>query len=422
MTWPTKYEAFVRTIKEADGDGATIDETIEEYFPQFSDKKTAPGLHECVLKIFEKKIETKEGAQVLQDLYPTYRKLYTNNKTIKQRLSEVRKVIQANQDETLYKLSRLDKYWNIPEDERNAIVNAYKSDIKAKNAKKIQVDVNEVYEQMRELIMDKDVYKKIAALLIATGARPVGLFAKNKFELIKDKPSWVKVSGLAKKRKEQIEAGEDLTERPIILFTPKFVINEIAKIRNHFKNKILLDKKGTLAKDKNDTLNKRIIEAFPWTKEHHQKSSMMRKIYSSLSYKLFADSKFQNENSWIQSVLGHSSGDLMTSFSYSYLNVADSREEKNSEQIQTQIEELRNQVQMLLTKKIEPDAVETAEPVGEKKSKPRESDESKIERMEKIWEKYDGKISNSRMRQLASLGSKAVNAFMSKKKEEETKT
>jgi hypothetical protein len=417
MTWPKKYEAFVRTIKEADGDGETIDETIEEYFPQFSDKKTAPGLHECVLEMFETRVkETKEGAQVLQDLYPTYRKLYPNNKTIKQRLSEVRKVIQANQDETLYKLSRLDKYWNIPEDERIAIVNAYKSDIKAKNTKKIQVDVNDVYEQMRELIMDKDVYKKIAALLIATGARPVGLFAKNKFELIKDKPSWVKVSGLAKKRKEQIEAGEDVTERPIILFTPKFVINEIAKIRNHFKNKILLDKKGALAKDKNDTLNKRIIEAFPWTKEHHQKSSMMRKIYSSLSYKLFADSKFQNENSWIQSVLGHSSGDLMTSFSYSYLNVADSREEKNSEQIQTQIEELRNQVQMLLTKKIEPDAVETAEPVGEKRSKPKESTESKFERLEKIYNATP-KISNSALRQKAKLGSSIVNAFLASKKE-----
>jgi hypothetical protein len=54
--------------------------------------------------------------------------------------------------------------------------------------------------------------------------------------------------------------------------------------------------------------------------------------------------------------------------------------------------------------------------------KPRESDAEKFERMEKIWKKYDGKISNSRMRQLASLGSKAVNGFMSKKKEEETKT
>ena len=80
-----------------------------------------------------------------------------------------------------------------------------------------------VLDKMRELILSSNVYEKAIALLLATGARPIGLFVKNKYSVVKDKPSWIRVDGIAKKR----EGQKDWTIRPVLMFSPETVIQGV---------------------------------------------------------------------------------------------------------------------------------------------------------------------------------------------------
>ena len=415
--WTKNQVKFVKQVK-GQTEPEKIREVVDEYF-DIPNKKDAPAFHEAVMQLYKTKTTDTQAIESLKPLYDVYRALYPNDKTLRQRLSEIRtKAIQKHQSEKVYAVSKRDSHFNLPEANRVAIVEAYKESIKAKNADKIQVDETLIYAKLTELALSKNVYEKIIVVLLASGSRSVEVFSKSKYSLMSGNDSYIRIDGLAKKRQTQIDEGHDWVEKPVLFLTPKTLVRLVKEIRNHFKNKVVIDDNGVLAKDKSATLNKYVVQHFPFLEDLHYKSSFLRKIYADLSYKNFADKATTNYNSWISRVLGHE--DMLTSFSYSFVNVVNPDKYEKKDEISSELELMKAQIKLLQNQldKKNPEQPTVAEPDTEPRGKPRESDESKIERLEKIWT-ANPNISNSSLRAKSHLGSKVVNKFLTSKKEKE---
>lgn len=418
--WARQEKIFVEGIRDATNT-EEVKDAVVAYKPYKNSLQI--GFHSAVIKLFKKKLTGKEfkkkdneknhaeGLEALQVMFKQYSVFYKKPNSLKQKLTEVRtKSIEKFQSADFYKMSKLDKYFNISNAKRIKIVNDYKEQVRKKNKNKIQVDVKHIVDMTTHLIQSKNVYDRLISLMICTGARPIEIFDKNEFELIPDRPAWIKVLNLAKKRDTQ---EKQYAIRPVIILPPQAVIDELRNIRNHFKKKhaVIIDKSGGLAKDKSQTLNKQVVKHFPdLVKNIHQKSSILRKVYADLSYKNFADKTKTNFNTWVADVLGH--GDLLTSFSYSYVNVRDPNQVRDDE-FKTQLEELRGKLDLLLVGGLK---TPTNEKKIERKRLPRRALKAdKLKFLDEIWNE-NKKITNIELRKQAGMGSKIVNDFLKSKK------
>jgi hypothetical protein len=306
--------------------------------------------------------------------------------------------------------------------ERIEINEAYSEKITEQNKDKLQVDLQDVLDKMRQLILSKNVYERGLCLLLAGGMRPIELFYRNEVETIEDMPNWIRVSNLAKKR----DGESQQTTRPIVMLSANQFIAELQRFRKHFKGKsvkVVDPKTGSdkLAADKSQTMNKIALKWFPFLKDLQQQSSLMRKIYVDMSFTMFADPKKTNYNSWVSEKLGHSG--LLTSFSYSWVSVRNKEEIKETELYEkiTMLEQKLNLLVDMQEKQVDRGGLR--DPEEEKEPyiteghipKARESDEDKLKRLEQIWE-ANPKISNISLRKKSRLGSKLVNSFMKSKK------
>jgi hypothetical protein len=251
-------------------------------------------------------------------------------------------VIKATGNIELWEISKKDDTFNMNKVERSTVINAYKKQVIEKNKDKIQIDLKQIKEKIAYLATSNKVYDKVILILLCIGSRPMGVFVKNTYKLVDEHQ--VEVGNLSKKRD-----GAKVTTvlRPVLTITPQQLIQKWDEVRRHFKGKKMIHN-GELAKDKQATLNKYVIKHFPWMKDFQQKSSMLRKIYADLSFKRWADKSKMNYNSWIQDKLGHE--DLLTSFSYSYLNVADENKLDDVDQINAKLNDLNIKYDMLLNR------------------------------------------------------------------------
>jgi hypothetical protein len=409
MSWSKADRNFIKELNKAKTK-EDISKVVSKYFN--SNSKPSQAYHNAILSLFKVKTSDAEALEALKVAFKGYVIMYPVISTIRAKLSQVRtKSIKGNQSANVFKLSKYDEYFNISEEKRMGFANKYKSQITGKNENKIQVDVKEVMAKMTTLILSDNVYDKLIALMLSVGTRSIEIFDRNEFELIPDKPSWIRVNHLAKKRDPR---EKNWTERPVIEFTPKFVKDTIQTIRNGFKAKglVIINDSGELAKNQASALNKRVLEHFPWLSKVHQKSSFLRKIYSDLAFKNYADKSTTNFNTFVSSILGH--GDLLSSFSYSYVNVSNPNCVQ-ADEFQTQLEELRGKLNLLLKGGLDSKGKEI-EATPERKVGRRASKEEKLALLEEIW-KTNPKITNSQMRKQSRIGSKLVNTFLAGKKE-----
>ena len=178
-----------------------------------------------------------------------------------------------------------------------------------------------------------------------------------------------------------------------MLFTPKQFLREVKRLRLDFKGKLLENSEGELSKDKSQTLNKHALKHFPFLKDVHQKASLFRKIYADMAWSLYGDPCTQNQNSFISNILGHDG--LLTSFSYSWVNVSDPNSISNEKELNNRINQLEGQIRILM--------LNDKPELKNKKT------------MEQLYEENNN-ITNAQMRKLSGKGSRAVNNFLQKKK------
>ena len=282
------YQEYITKLQNKTPD--EINAVIDEYFPNLKSQSIPKRFHLTVMEMLRSKISDYEGLQVLPKLYIIYTLLYPNLKTRRQTPSEIRKkFILKFQSKKLYQESQTDQYFNIDMGERIELTEAYKEDVTAKNKNKFQIDLQDVLSKMQQLILSKNVYERGLCLLLAGGQRPIEMFYRNEVVPVTDaieRPNWVIVKNLAKKREEEPQE----TTRPIVLLSAKQFIEELDRFRRHFKGKsvkVVDEKTGAdkLAADKSATMNKVALKWFPFLKDFHQQSSLMRKMYVDMSFK-----------------------------------------------------------------------------------------------------------------------------------------
>jgi hypothetical protein len=261
-----KYEAFAKNAQDADNDELT--ELMDETFPDISSKSLPKRFQFCVIRMWKSKTTDEIGLRVLPMLYKVYERLYPKLTTRRQSLSTIRQIIKEHQSANLYKKSQLDEYFNLEMNERVELVEAYREDVTAKNTKKYKVDIVNVFDRMRTLILDKNPYNRGIALMLASGMRPIELFYRNTVSPVDDeekKDTWIRVDDLAKKR----EGQKSFTERPIVMFSVKTFMSELKRFRKHFAGKAVKvvdvqTGKDKLSTDKSQTMNLYAIKQFPF--------------------------------------------------------------------------------------------------------------------------------------------------------------
>lgn len=377
-----------------------------------SRQTTRSKFHNHVLDYFRDKTRSRDTARKeMKKFYQKYRTLYDKDTTLRQKLSEVRRIIKQKQSPEIYSDSLLEEYFNLPKANRDALNKKTKERIVKKNKNRIQVDQLELLSTLNKLLLSDNVYDKILALLMASGARPVELLSKNKYELIKDKPSWVKVLNIAKKREDK---KDETLERPIIEITPQIFIAEVDNVRKALsRRKIMVKEKNTGKKKLNPAisseLNQRAVKHFPWLTGHWNKSTMLRKIYVDLSWKLFADTKLVGKTVWAGQVLGHGLGDLLTSASYTYVNTTVD-ENTNLEQVKTKLNEHASILKLIKANLSLPK-------ISEKQNRKR----SKWEKIEELERIYKPGMSIRKLKKISGIGTDIVMEFLQNQREKASK-
>lgn len=418
MATKAQIKAFVESMgKLAEPTEAQIEGVLKKVFKKLYNNEVSVSTNYLELaKAMVAVKSTKEPfGELLRALYKTLSALFTNANTKSRRLSQIRKVIREKQDRELYTMSTYDTYFNQAKEIRDKMRTDYANAIKAKNRNKIQIDEGFVYEKLRSLIESPDVYNRAIAMMMAIGARPFELFVVNEYSLSKTHPGWLHVAKLAKQHDTQKERGDkDYTDRPTIILTPQFVIDQAKNIRKAVLDEQhrLTEEDGQLSQNISKNVNRRVKKEFPFLAKEDVRnlSSFMRKIYADLSYKLYADKDRVNYNSWISDVLGHGAKSELTSFSYSYINVKNDNQPTTIKELAHKVEEIRQTV-----KKIEIDPAQYIE-VAKLRAKNIEKPE-KWAILERIYSE-NPKISNDALRLKARAGSRIVNEFMKSKRAE----
>ena len=110
--------------------------------------------------------------------------------------------------------------------------------------------------------------------------------------------------------------------KPVIHFTVPVFMEMLRKLRQKLVADIRKIKRGKtthydLSQENNSKINRRISKYF----EEHVASHSLRKIYSALAYRDFADKNNRSESAYLSDILGHAEGSLDVSTSYSTVAV-----------------------------------------------------------------------------------------------------
>ena len=365
------FRKFVKAIPQP-----ITKEGIKETIPNYYNTSLLTAVKELVAK----KHSEKTLLEMLQLAFPLLNAYYTVRSTLSVKLSEIRKIIKANHPEAVYKKSTHDEYFNLPEEERNTLKTNYSNKVMARNTDLIQIDPTKSLSKLQDLVNSDKPYEIGILLMGVSGSRPVDLF-KNIIEKVD--ANHIKFSNLSKKR-GNIKFN---VVRPLLILTADEFITKLENFKEYFTGKIVFEEEGRLTPSIITGLGKVVKKRFPELMIDGQTGSMMRKLYAVLSYEFLADKKKTNFNVWIKQVLGHD--DLNTSFSYSTINLAEEKEEKDEEK------------------------TPTVEVAGVYNKLPRLAPESeKLALLLRIYNDNNKDISNAELRNKSGLGSRIVNLFL----------
>ena len=378
MSSLTIFKQFLTAV-ESRPTAAEIDKQIEKLYPEQS-------FLSAIKSFLKKRRPTETILEILPRLYKVFRIRYKKKTTLSKKLSIFRQIIKENQSAEAYTKSKYDIYFNLPENERNAITNAYTEQVEQRNKNLIQVNKIKVMNAIRKLEKTNDKYQLGVLLMVCSGMRSLELF-KNIVEPVEDKPNYVKISNLAKKRDDTSAS----VQRPLILLTATEFIKKLKKFRTQFTNNKIFTPDNQLNAYITVGLNKATREAFPEVGDSGQASAMLRKYYAVLAYDIFGDKTKQNFNIFIKDVLGHA--DSVTSFSYSTIHLDESEPVEQEPEPQPTLPP--------------PTPERTYTKLGRNDTR-----DQKLALLQTIYNDHGGIIKNAKLRELSGVGSRIVNDFL----------
>lgn len=338
-----------------------------KYTPKGLKSKRVTGM--SLLKVLLAKELTKPQGKRFAELLKLVNKAVfhvlgnsqTNFNTRTQLLSYLRGLFDKESQE--YKLSR--QYLQIGKEAfLKAKENARKKVI-TRNRNPIQIKYDRLLDYITENADAKNYRKRFIALSLASGSRPIELAHLSSYRELKEGEipyghdsldkipqnvinRTVFVEGIAKRRKNSIEGGNIGLYRPLINITSKKFVESVQQLKEFLKqtteNRVVIADEYT----KKERLNQKILndvlgqvkKDFPDKKISTQ---TMRKFYGVSAFKRYSEYINRNLNIFLQQVLGHSPGNLTSSFNYSTAKL----EEKNLDAVPLQVEEIQEQLNKL---------------------------------------------------------------------------
>jgi len=276
---------------------------------------TPKNIHRELIATMNDFKNLSELKKKLRYISKVYRKIYKNIRTLSKLMSEIRKPIRVKygrkDDKGRYTpqyLASLELLHLNPKDDKK-LKNNYKKKVKQKNMKQKIFSKSLLYDMLDNYIGSTKKYEVAAALLLSSGCRPIELFYKSDVKAVDG--STLKVCNLAKQRDNQSKS----VNRPCLLDTEIF-LEKLKYIREVFPKPI----------SKDNVLNSHITQGITRALKKRLGNKniscyILRSLYGVLAHDNLPDSTTVNLNTYISSILGHSS--LSTSFSYSSVSLID---------------------------------------------------------------------------------------------------
>lgn len=287
---------------------------------------------------------------IFKDINKVYHKLITNPSTLDNYFTaDVRKPISVRFgiDSREHKLAK--ELVRLDYEVKGKLLKDAKTKVFQKNQNTIQTDSKFIIDLIRDNVHSEDSLRVAVALLIASGSRPIELFARSEYKKLDN--GWVTQSNIAKKKGESVSV-----KKPLIYLSADQFIEALTKLRESLKGRfknIVSPKTGQLSSSINTAANNVAKKIFEGKQDFTLYTA--RKLYANLSYDLYGKNKktivgdSPNLQVWISSVLGHQEGSLSTSANYSHVSLAPDNTtpdelKRKQDLIETKIEELETRM------------------------------------------------------------------------------
>jgi hypothetical protein len=345
-------------------DHETVNEKIMELFPDLDFLDSGESTNVVIRRFtpwYMTKIANKNLKAVLKSLDVIYPKLYKNMNTLDNYFStDIRKPIakrfghKSPEHEMSLELTALS--W----EKKGEIIKKAKDKVQFKQNNRQTFDAKRIIQLIRDNITSDDVIRKSVALLLASGCRPIELYAKANFELVANETHWIKQDFIAKRRGE---AGEPVI-KPIVYLTSQQFIEEVEIMREGLK-----DRYKTIINPKNDQLSSSInsraneIAKLMFENEEDLTLYSTKKLYGLSSYDIYGKvpNRFGNNVSyptWLSQIYGHKGEGAVANYSHFELKhdeVSSDTILAKQEVIEAKMEELEARVNEKQIPEIEPE-------------------------------------------------------------------
>lgn len=312
---------FINLLKELSNTTTltlqSSNDLVKKFFPNFGNSKLK-NLFRNLVKEKITEVPKKNIEEVLKLLNVIYPKLTPNTRTLDSAYStDVRSQFKTGSD--IHKLSK--QLLKISYADKGLILKEDNSRNDKKESNRLEFYDKDIFQIIADNINNPDPFRRLVALLLASGSRPIEVVEKSSYIVDPEDPQWVRQSDIAKKK----GLTHDDAVKPILFITGAQFVSGVDKLRTDLKNKYtnLIGDNGQISTGITSGLSKTAKDIFGNKVGFTPYSA--RKIYGSLSYQLYGKSGRHGDNPtlsrWLSAVLGHAKGSISSTNHYSTIEV-----------------------------------------------------------------------------------------------------
>lgn len=298
----------------------TLNISLQKIYPDVKATTSKALLFKIWDKIIEKAaIPRKETAgkawiKLFKAMDEKIKALYSNENTSESIFTQLRKVLRKKygDDSEIYKQSIYNM--GISQARSRERKEEYAAKVKERNTERGQKQplfVEDILAIIQRLKKSNNPYEQALAVLLATGSRSVELFKISKYHEVKEDPEAIDIEGISKDNGNRGYA--DITvRRPLVGLLSHEVVGLVDNIRKKLN---LTGPNVKISSATNTVLNKAFkIWIQPLAPEFKMTAHKCRYIYGNVAYLLYGKPQKIPYESFVQTVLTHSSGESTKSY------------------------------------------------------------------------------------------------------------
>lgn len=398
VTHDKKFIDFLVKLSKQKEDLETteMNTQIIEAFPEKLFLKGQKTAKNYLKKLVPYSLQTLNKAlleKALTLLDSIYKRIYDNNATLDNAFtSDIRKPIftRFGRNSEEHKMSK--KLAKLSYKDKGELITESKHRLKERHKEIKRFDPVKILEVIQDSIKTEDPFRKAVGLALASGCRPIELFAVANFEPLEGTKNWVTQDFTAKKR-GKIEP----VKKPIIGMSAAKFIEQIGDMRYDVSAEVkkVLNRDGELSSAIEEKANKITKMIFDY--EDGITLYSCRKIYGQLSYEMYAKDSIYGKDpsiqSWLADVLKHGEDDLTTATSYNdYKPITKEISSVDIANLQAEVNDLKKRLENLNIGESVPAEI-VVKPKGAKI-------DSNFAKIKEVYDRQTGKVTQTMLEML----------------------